>query len=265
MTDSFARLCEVVARLRAPDGCPWDREQTNETLLPALIEEAYEVVGAVRARDDVNLREELGDLMLLAVMHAQIAEEGGRFNIHEALHDVTEKLVRRHPHVFGESDVRDADGVVKQWEAIKHEEKKERGHGYHLTDLPASLPALMRAQKTQKKAARVNFDWTEISDVIAKVDEELAEAKEAMAARDPTAVADEIGDLLFAVVNLARKNKLDAETIMQAATDKFIARFHLLEDELRARGEKLGEVELEDLDQIWNAIKTGGKPARLMP
>jgi len=124
MTDSFARLCEVVARLRAPDGCPWDREQTNETLLPALIEEAYEVVGAVRARDDVNLREELGDLMLLAVMHAQIAEEGGRFSIQDALHDVTEKLVRRHPHVFGQSDVGDADGVVKQWEAIKHEEKK---------------------------------------------------------------------------------------------------------------------------------------------
>jgi len=122
----------------------------------------------------------------------------------------------------------------------------------------------MRAQKTQKKAARVNFDWTDISDVIAKVDEELAEAKEAMAARDPAAVADEIGDLLFAVVNLARKNKLDAETIMQAATDKFIARFHLLEDELRARGEKLGEVALAELDQIWNAIKTGGKPARLV-
>ena len=122
--NSFEKLCDVVARLRAPDGCPWDREQTNASLLPALIEEAYEVVGAVRSGDDRNLREELGDVILLAVMHAQIAEEGGRFNIRESLQEVTEKLVRRHPHVFGQSDVRDAEGVVKQWEAIKHEEKK---------------------------------------------------------------------------------------------------------------------------------------------
>jgi MazG family protein len=254
VTDHFRRLCEIVAKLRAPDGCPWDREQTNESLLPSLIEEAYEVAGAVRARDDQNLREELGDLILLAVMHSQLAEEAGRFNIGEVLESVTAKLIRRHPHVFGESGVRDTDGVMKQWEAIKREEKSE-ARGHYLADLPAALPALMRAQKAQKKAARVNFDWTEISDVVAKVDEELAETKEAIAARDPSAMADEIGDLFFAVVNLARKSKLDAETTLQAATDKFVSRFNRVEDELRARGRKLGEAGLEELDEIWNAVK----------
>lgn len=253
VTDHFHRLREIVAKLRAPDGCPWDREQTNETLLPGLIEEAYEVAGAVRANDDRNLREELGDLILVAVMHAQIAEEGGRFNISEVLEDVTAKLVRRHPHVFGESGVRDTDGVVKQWEAIKREEKSADGH--YLADLPVALPALMRAQKAQKKAARVNFDWTEISDVVAKVDEELAEAKEAMSSGDPVALADEIGDLLFAVVNLARKSSLDAESTLQTATDKFVSRFSRVEDELRTRGQKLGEVGLEELDEIWNSVK----------
>jgi MazG family protein len=256
MTENrFAKLCHIVAQLRAPNGCPWDREQTNESLLPGLIEEAYEVAGAVRARDDRNLREELGDLILLAVMHAQIAEEEGRFNIGEVLQEVTEKLVRRHPHVFGESAVRDTDGVVKQWEAIKREEKE--GGGHYLADLPAALPALMRAQKAQKKAARVNFDWAEISDVVAKVDEELAETKEAMAACDSSATAEELGDLFFAVVNLARKSGLDAETALQSATDKFVTRFNRVEDELGARGKKLGEVGLEELDEIWNAVKKG--------
>jgi len=258
VTDHFQRLCDIVAKLRAPDGCPWDREQTNETLLPGLIEEAYEVAGAVRAGDVLNLREELGDLILLAVMHSQIAEENGRFSIAEVLEEVTAKLVRRHPHVFGESGVRDTDGVVKQWEAIKREEKNAAG-GHYLADIPSALPALMRAQKAQKKAARVNFDWAEISDVVAKVDEELAEAKEAIASRHPGAIADEVGDLLFAVVNLARKSKLDAETVLQAATDKFVSRFGQVEDELRARGQKLGEVGLEKLDEIWNAVKVRGR------
>ena len=250
----FNQLCAIVARLRAPDGCPWDREQTNESLLPGLIEEAYEVAGAVRAQDDQNLREELGDLILLAVMHAQIAEENGRFNIADVLENVIAKLIRRHPHVFGSSDVRDTDGVVKQWEAIKREEKDDTG-GHYLADLPAALPALMRAQKVQKKAARVNFDWTEIADVVAKIDEELAEAKRALALGNPSAIADEIGDLLFAVVNLARKRKLDAETALQTSTDKFVSRFNRVEDELRGRGKKLGGAGLEELDQIWNTVK----------
>jgi MazG family protein len=254
VTIHFAKLCEIVAKLRAPGGCPWDREQTNESLLPGLIEEAYEVADAVRKRDDENLREELGDLILVAVMHSEIANETGRFHIDEVLQGVTAKLIRRHPHVFGDAEVCDAAGVVKQWEAIKRQEKKDAGHHY-LSDLPGALPALMRAQKAQKKAARVHFDWTELSDVVAKVDEELAEAKEAIAGGEAEAIADEIGDLLFAVVNLARKNGVDAESALQAGTDKFVSRFSRVEDEVKARGKKLGDLGLEELDQIWNQVK----------
>ncbi len=252
---SFAKLCEIVAQLRAPGGCPWDREQTNESILPHLIEEAYEVAGAIRAGDDANLREELGDLILLAIMHSEIARETGRFKISEVLDEVTAKLIRRHPHVFATSDVKDSEGVVKQWEAIKREEKNGGGNVHYLASLPAALPALMRAQKAQKKAARVNFDWTDLSDVVAKVDEELGETKEALASRDDAKVTEEIGDLLFAVVNLARKSGLDAEAALQAATDKFVSRFSRVEDELKARGKKLGDANLEELDQIWNALK----------
>src|SRR5213083_813764 len=176
--DHFRRLCEIVAKLRAPGGCPWDREQTHESLLPAPIEEAYEVTEAARAKNDAHFREELGDLLLLVVMHAEIAREAGRFNIDNVIAEITEKLIRRHPHVFGESNARDAGAVLKQWEAIKREEKK--GGQHYLASLPKALPAPVRAQKAQSKAARVNFDWTEVRDVIAKVEEELREIKEAI-------------------------------------------------------------------------------------
>src|SRR6266516_4276228 len=169
---AFNKLCEIVAKLRAPGGCPWDREQTHESLLPALIEEAYEVAGAVRANDDANFREELGDLLLLIVMHAEIARGAGRFNIDDVLSDVRKKLIRRHPHVFGKSDARDSGAVLKQWESIKRTEKTGK---HYLDSLPAALPALMRAQKVQSKVARVNFDWAEVGEVIAKVEEELSE------------------------------------------------------------------------------------------
>jgi len=251
-TNHFQQLCEIVTKLRAPGGCPWDREQTHESLLPALIEEAYEVAGAVRTKDNANFREELGDLLLLIVMHAEIAREAGGFNIDNVIGDVTEKLIRRHPHVFGKSDVRDSGAVLKQWESIKRGEKTGK---HYLDGLPAALPALMRAQKAQSKAARVNFDWIEVRNVVAKVYEELGEVKQAIASQDGQAVEDEIGDLLFAVVNLARKCKLDAESAMQTATDKFVARFNRLEDELQARGKRLGDVDLAELDAIWDEIK----------
>src|SRR5438128_3288000 len=157
-TNHFQQLCEIVATLRAPCGCPWDREQTHESLLPATIEEAYEVAEAARAKNDLHFREELGDLLLLVVMHAEIARESGRFNLDNVICDVTEKLVRRHPHVFGESTARDSGAVLKQWETIKRGEKTSK---HYLNGLPDALPALMRAQKAQSKAARVNFDWAE--------------------------------------------------------------------------------------------------------
>ena len=253
VTDHFAKLCEIVAKLRAPGGCPWDREQTNESLLPATIEEAYEVAEAARSGNDAHFREELGDFLLLAVMHAEIAREASRFNIDDVIREVTDKLIRRHPHVFGESDARDSGAVLKQWEAIKRAEKKDDTH--YLASLPKALPALQRAQKAQSKVARVNFDWTELHDVVAKVEEELGELKEAIKSEDRRATEDEVGDLLFAVVNLARKCKLDAETTLQAATDKFVRRFNLLEDRVKAKGKKLGELALAELDEIWNEVK----------
>jgi MazG family protein len=248
----FEKLCEIVARLRAPGGCPWDREQTHDSLLPAIIEEAYEVVEAARTRNDAHFTEELGDLVLLVVMHAEIAREDGRFNMDNVLADVTEKLIRRHPHVFGKSDTRDSGAVLKQWESIKRTEKTGK---HFLESLPAALPALMRAQKVQSKVARVNFDWAEASDVIAKVEEELNELKEAVASQEQSAIEDEIGDLLFAVVNLARKCKLDAESTLQTATNKFIARFNRLEDKLQEQGKRLGDVDLAELDEIWTKVK----------
>jgi MazG family protein len=250
---AFNKLVEIVAQLRAPGGCPWDREQTHESLLPATIEEAYEVAEAARSGNDAHFREELGDLLLLVVMHAEIACEAGRFNIDNVIAEITDKLIRRHPHVFGESNARDAGAVLKQWEAIKREEKKIDSH--YLASLPKALPALMRAQKAQSKAARVNFDWAELRDVLAKVEEELGELKGAIGSEDQRSIEDEIGDLLFAVVNLARKTKLDAETALQSATDKFVRRFNLVEDELKTRGKKLGSVDLAELDAIWDVVK----------
>jgi MazG family protein len=253
ITDDFAELCDIVAKLRAPDGCPWDRDQTNESLVPSLIEEAYETAEAARAQDDAHFREELGDLLLLVVMHAQIARETGRFGIAEVIGKVSDKLIRRHPHVFGTSEARDAGAVLKQWEAIKREEKNADLH--YFASLPKALPALVRAQKAQSKAARVNFDWSEVSDVMAKVKEELRETEEAMHSQQRQRIEDEIGDLLFAVVNLARKCKIDAESALQTATDKFVKRFNRLEDELKTRGRKLGEAELPEMDTIWDEIK----------
>ena len=258
MSDAFAKLCEIVARLRAPDGCPWDREQTNESLLPKLLEEAYEVGDAIRSHDDDNLREELGDVMLLVVMHAQIASERGKFQIEQVVEEITAKLIRRHPHVFGDREAHDAHSVVKLWDTVKREEKKHKKEHY-LAGVAAALPALMRAQKIQKKAAHVHFDWAELPDVMAKVDEELNETKDAIASGDSGPVAEEIGDLLFAIVNLARRTEHDAETLLQSASDKFVRRFNALEDELREQGRKLGEVELAQLDEIWNAQKAAAR------
>ncbi len=259
---SFQRLCDIVAKLRAPGGCPWDREQTHESILPQMIEEAYELAEAVRASDTAHFREELGDVLLHVVMQAELAREAGRFNIDDVLRQISEKLVRRHPHVFGTSDARDSSAVVKQWEVIKRAEKSGQ---HYLDTLPKALPALMRAQKAQAKVARVNFDWADLSDVIAKVEEELGEMKTAIASRDRPSIEDEIGDLLFAVVNLARKCQLDAESMLQAATNKFVERFKRLEDELQAQGKKLGDVDLAELDAIWNKIKQTSNAQRRTP
>jgi MazG family protein len=251
---AFDRLCEIVHILRAPGGCPWDREQTHTSILPQLIEEAYELHGAIKANDVANFREELGDLLLHIVMHAEMSGEAGQFDIRDVLNEISEKLIRRHPHVFGESSARDTGAVLKQWEAIKHAEKKAT-HAHYLDSLPVALPALVRAQKAQKKVARMTFDWEALDQVMAKVDEEVTEVKEALAGDEQPRIEDEIGDLLFAVVNLARKSGFDAESVLQNATDKFVRRFNRVEEELEAGGGKLGQAGLAELDAIWNRVK----------
>jgi len=247
---AIQRLREIVASLRAPGGCPWDREQTHESLRGALIEECYEVIEAIESSDDANLREELGDLLLHVVMHAQMASERSAFTLEEVAAEISEKMVRRHPHVFGEKLAVDSAEVLKQWEEIKRQEKGRSGV---LDGLPTSMPALLRAQNAQKKAGRVGFDWPDAEPVFAKLEEEVAEVREALAKGNRKAIEDEVGDILFTAVNLARKLGVDAETSLAAATNRFIKRFGAVEREL---GDKpMRGTPLEELDQIWNRIK----------
>ena len=245
------RLREIVARLRAPDGCPWDREQTHASLRGALIEECYEVIDAIERADDANLREELGDLLLHVFMHAQMAGERSAFTLEEVAAEICEKMIRRHPHVFGDRLAEDSAAVLKQWEQIK---RTEKGKPAGILDaLPHSMPALLRAQNAQKKAARVGFDWPDVEPVFDKMQEEIGEVRAALAAGDSKAVEDEVGDILFTSVNLARKLHVDAETTLAAATNRFIKRFQAVERELGDR--KMEDTPLKELDEIWDRIK----------
>lgn len=245
------RLRGIVGRLRAPDGCPWDREQTHASLRGALIEECYEVIDAIERADDANLREELGDLLLHVVMHAQMASERSAFTLEEVAAEVCEKMIRRHPHVFGDKLAADSTEVLRQWEQIK---RAEKGRSAGILDaLPTSMPALLRAQNAQKKAARVGFDWPDAGPVFEKFQEEIAEVREALAAGDQRAVEAEVGDILFTAVNLARKLHVDAETSLAAATNRFITRFQAVERELGDR--KMEGTPLAELDRIWDRIK----------
>ena len=255
--DGLTRLRYVVHRLRAPGGCPWDQEQTHETLIPHLLEEAYEVADAIRGGDPELMCEELGDLLLQPVLHAEIASETGAFDLDKMAHVLTDKLIRRHPHVFGEASADTSDAVLTQWDAIKRQEKGAENEG-HLHGVGGGLPALMRAQKLQKKAARVGFDWPEAAPVFAKIREEAREIEEAITARDQAAVAEEIGDLLFSVVNLARKLGVEAEAALAGANEKFVRRFHLMEQQLTEQGNQLGGLSLEEMDKAWDVVKKLG-------
>ncbi len=246
------RLREIVVRLRAPDGCPWDREQTHASLRGALIEECYEVIDAIERADDANLKEELGDLLLHVVMHAQLAVERSAFTLEEVAADICEKMIRRHPHVFGDKLAKDSTEVLRQWEQIKRTEKGNPSGGL-LGSLPTSMPALLRAQNAQKKAARVGFDWPEVEPVFEKMQEEIAEVRKALAEGDAKAVEDEVGDILFTAVNLARKLHVDSETSLASATNRFIRRFQAVERELGDR--KMEDTPLDELDRIWDRIK----------
>jgi MazG family protein len=254
-----ARLRDIVAKLRAPDGCPWDREQTHASLRAGAIEEVYEMVEAIDAGDDRHFKEELGDLLLQVVMHAQIAEEEGRFDIEGIASEVAEKLVRRHPHVFGEQRLADSEAVLKQWDEIKRAERESLGapaNASALDGVSAALPALMRAGKVQKRAARAGFDWEHLHAVMEKIREEVQEVEEEIASGDRAKLEDEVGDLLFSVVNLSRKANFEAEILLNQATNKFVRRFHALEAEAARLGKALAELSPAEMDAIWDGVKS---------
>ncbi len=258
----FERLRQIMHTLRAPGGCSWDAEQTHESLLKHLIEESYEVAEAVRGGDDAEIVDELGDLLLQPVFHAEIAEEQGRFSIDDVARAICEKLIRRHPHVFADSIADDPDAVLTQWEKIKEQEKSgsKRDESNARQDSivkkgTEGMPALMAAQKFQKTVAKVGFDWPDLPPVIDKVKEELAEVEEAISEKTSEDVAEEIGDLLFSVVNLARKTGNEAELLLAAANQKFVKRFQAVEVAMHAQGRSLADATLEEMDEAWEAAK----------
>jgi MazG family protein len=255
LSDPLRRLREIVSRLRGPGGCPWDREQTHESLRTHLIEEAYEVVESIERGDHTHLREELGDLLLQIFLHSEIAAETGRFTVDDVARGISEKLVRRHPHVFGDVELATSDAVLKQWDQIKREEKG--GSGSVLEDISHALPSLMFAEKAQKRVARVGFDWNDLAGVIEKLDEELREIKAVAASGEKPRLECEIGDLIFSAVNLARKAGLDAELVLRKATKRFIDRFQQLEKIAAERGQNLADLNQEQMDVIWEEVKKG--------
>ena len=261
--EAFARLVEIMARLRAPGGCPWDREQNFDTIKPYLLEEAYEVMDAIDARDFEALAEELGDLLLQPVFFAQMAAEEGRFDIADSLAAINNKLVRRHPHVFGSGDAKTADDVKRRWDEIKAEEKPERPKGL-LANVPRSLPGLVEAQQISSRAAGAGFDWENIEQVFDKLREELGELDAARAGADAREIEGEIGDLLFVLVNLARFLKVDPEQALRKTNAKFRARFAHVEQGLAKAGKTPKDATLEEMERLWQQAKqqAGTGPAR---
>lgn len=252
-------LVDVMRTLREPGGCPWDREQTHASIRSNMIEEVYEYLEAVDDDDTAGMREELGDVLMQIVFHARMAEEAGRFDLQDVIDEVVDKLIRRHPHVFGETQVQGSDDVLRNWEAIKKEEKTERKHV--LDGVTQGLPALLRAYKMQGKAAKVGFDWPDSEGVWAKVQEELGELREAVASGDAQAAENELGDVLFAVVNYARHNKIEPEVALNGTNNRFANRFNYVERQVEASGRPWSEFTLAELDKFWDEAKLAEKTA----
>jgi tetrapyrrole methylase family protein/MazG family protein len=258
MTDldkSFERLVGIMRRLRGPGGCPWDAVQTHGSLRRYLIEETYEVIEAIDKNDPELLKEELGDLLLQPIFHAAIAEERGEFSTGDVIETICDKLVRRHPHVFGDQVVKSADEQVENWERIKKREKGEERKSA-LAGIPPQMPALMKAQKLTEKAARVGFDWEHVDQVFAKVLEELRELEETMVAGDQERMEAELGDLLFAIVNLGRFLTLDPEQALGKTISRFTNRFTFIEDALHGSGKSMKDATLAEMDLLWEEAKT---------
>jgi len=250
--NQFEELVNIVSRLRAPDGCPWDREQTNHTLIPYFIEEVYEVVESIDDSDWDLVKEELGDILLHIVFQAAIAEDDKKFKIIDSLDNINKKLINRHPHVFGDAKAEAAFYAKQNWEAEKH---KEKGRESRLDGVPNSLPSLIRAQRLQQKASYAGFDWEKIEQVWGKVNEEIIELKEAEISGNNQHIEEEIGDLLFAIVNLSRHLNISSEDALRKTNQKFIRRFKKVEEGIKAKGKKLNEASLKEMDSIWNEAK----------
>lgn len=251
---SFDELVRLMTTLRGPDGCPWDRKQTLPDLKPYIVEEAYEVVDAIDRDDRAALREELGDFLLQAVFIAEITREEGTFDIYDSVGAIHDKLVRRHPHVFGDVEANDAEQVLVNWEKLKSEERKAESKGV-LDGVPQSLPALLRAGRLTEKASRVGFDWRKTEDVFEKLEEETAELREAIAEGDRAKIHDEIGDLLFTIANIARKLDVNSEEALQSTNRKFTRRFRAMESKVHAGGRNLDQLTLEEMDALWDEAK----------
>ena len=250
--DSLSQLIEIVEKLRAPGGCPWDRDQTQASLLPYFLEEIYEVIESVEEGNMELLKEELGDILLHVVFQASIGKENEDFTLQDSLNYVNEKLVRRHPHVFADAKAEDPFHAKQNWEEAKHDEKKRESR---LDGVPGTLPALTRSQRLQEKASYAGFDWKKVEQVWEKVHEEIGELKEAEEKGVAQQIEEEIGDTLFSIVNLSRFLGISAETALRKTNRKFTARFSLVEEELKKRGKTVEDSSLEEMDEIWNVIK----------
>lgn len=256
--EQMARLLQIMARLRRPgDGCPWDLEQTLDTIKPHLIEEAYEALDAMESGNREHLAEELGDLLLQIVFQSQIASQEGSFTFADVAKGICDKLIRRHPHIYGETKVADSKEVLRNWDAIKKTEKHVRVSA--LDGVPKHVPPLHRAYQLQKRAARVGFDWSDLRDVYAKLDEEIIELKEAVAQKDRKHVVEELGDVIFSVVNIARFMKVDPAYALEITNAKFSRRFRVVESEIVASGRRMKDCTLAQMDEIWNRLRAEDK------
>jgi MazG family protein len=254
---AIEHLLSIMERLRGPGGCPWDREQTLRSLRPYVLEETYEVLEAIDGGDVGEHREELGDLLLQIVFQAQLRKEEGAFDFADVADAISGKLVSRHPHVFGDAEVKDAEGVLRQWAALKREEKRKKGKGHSaLEGVPRELPALARADRLTEKASRVGFDWPDAAGARAKVTEELGELDAAIAGGDRSEIEHELGDVLFALANLGRKLELAPEEALRGTVERFIRRFSHVERELATRGVPPGTATLAEMDELWEAAKS---------
>lgn len=253
---SFEAFTEIIAHLRAPNGCPWDREQTHESLRRHLLEEAYETITAIDSGDFNSMREEFGDLLLQVVLQSQIGNEEGQFNVNQVIQGIYSKIIRRHPHVFGDLKLNGVEGVLANWEKLKEKERGEKKEDKGLLDgVPLALPALSQAQEYQDRAARVGFDWPQIKGVLDKVKEEIDEIKDA---ESDFELASEIGDLFFALVNMARWKNVDAESVLRGTNKKFKQRFSYVEREVKKEGHNLSDMTLEEMDTLWEKAKSRG-------